>query len=68
MFISRTFSSANRRYRLLRNQGDGPEPDSLLDDTDDDDLPLDLNADENSQRLALSDDERPVSWNDPLSK
>ncbi|KAK2158380.1 hypothetical protein LSH36_171g01025 [Paralvinella palmiformis] len=58
LYYKKTFSSANRRYRLLRNQADGPEPDSLLDDTDDDDLPLDLNADDSNRRLALSDDER----------
>ena len=49
------------RYSLLEARSG--EPDSLLDDTDDDDPPLDPNP-PREDRLAFSDDE----MDDPLSK
>ena len=48
--------SSLHRYSILHSRAQGG-PDSLLDDTDDDDPPLDPNPDVTNQRLALDDDD-----------
>ncbi|ELU09175.1 hypothetical protein CAPTEDRAFT_202789 [Capitella teleta] len=56
IYYKRMMRCSRHRYSILHSRSQGID-DALLDDTDDDDPPLDPNPDLTNQRLALDDDD-----------